>query len=43
LDDLGFSKLERVTVAVIEDHVRWNCRANLLHDETPRRNVARCE
>jgi hypothetical protein len=43
LDDLGFSKLERVTVPVIEDYVRWNCRANLLHNETPRRNVAGCE
>jgi hypothetical protein len=43
LDDLGFSKLERVTVPVIEDYVRWNRRANLLHNETPRRNVAGCE
>jgi hypothetical protein len=42
LDDVGFSKLERVSVPVTEDYIHWECKAKLVHNETPRRNVAGC-
>lgn len=40
LNDVRVSKLERIAIPVTEDYIRWECKANLVHNETPRRNVA---
>jgi hypothetical protein len=40
LDDVAVSELERVTVNVTEDYIRWHCKANLVrngHECEPRK------